>query len=360
MAMVMIDHHPYGVFVQGNRTYVSSRIEWESLPDLWQRKDLGGVGLGPCLCGGGEIDGQGVCPACDTHYVGIRKVHLYPHTARLAALPGHDRRAQPRDVHWRPTGVDASNSHAETVARILPDGFRPRLGSAFELLNDGISAGELAYGDLDLVVLSRQYVAYYEDGGMDPLPRPYELCGECGGVLVPDRLRLPEGSAPAHCLFDSGHDLSQKVRVGLVNVLRTKGLRLATDQGLSLTHSLVHGLRLALQKIAGVDVRSIGEVVAEEAVYLYDTEPGGSGVCQLLVAQDEEGQYANLSEAMRVIEERVTRCDCEVACPKCLMQYGCAVKNSLKTLSRAQVIDWMAGAPGLRAPQYQARSSGSG
>lgn len=52
----------------------------------------------------------------------------------------------------------------------------------------------------------------------------------------------------SHCLFDIGHDLSQRVQVGLVNVLGTKGLRLITHEGLALTHSLAHGLRVALQK----------------------------------------------------------------------------------------------------------------
>ena len=157
MAMVMIDHHPYGVFVQGNRTYVSCRIEWESLPDLWQRKDLGSAGgagsLGPCLCAGGEIDTQGVCPACGTRYVGLRKVHLYPHTSRMAVTPGRERRAQPRDAHWRPSGVDATNSHAQIEARILPGGYRPQPGDALELVAEVDGAriiGELSYGDLDL------------------------------------------------------------------------------------------------------------------------------------------------------------------------------------------------------------------
>ena len=50
-------------------------------------------------------------------------------------LRGRVRRAQPRDVHWRPTGVDASNGHAETAARILPNGFRPQAESAFESLS---------------------------------------------------------------------------------------------------------------------------------------------------------------------------------------------------------------------------------
>jgi ATP-dependent helicase YprA (DUF1998 family) len=174
-------------------------------------------------------------------------------------------------------------------------------------------------------------------------------------------------------------------QVGLVNVLRTKGLRLSVEGSLALAHSLAHGLRLALQKIAGVDVRSIGEVVlaqgatgdvgagssrpyGQEAagagigagssrpsrpygqgsahtyeVYLYDNAPGGSGACQLLVARDEAGQYVNYIEAMRVIRERVEACDCEVACPKCLMQYGCALDNSLRTLNRGEVLAFLQG-----------------
>ena len=78
-------------------------------------------------------------------------------------------------------------------------------------------------------------------------------------------------------------------------------------------------------------------------VYLYDTAPGGSGACQLLVARDEAGRAVHYVEAVRVIRERVEACDCEVACPKCLMQYGCALDNSLRTLSRGEVLEFLKG-----------------
>lgn len=81
-----------------------------------------------------------------------------------------------------------------------------------------------------------------------------------------------------------------------------------------------------------------------QAVYLYDTEPGGSGVCQLLVAQDKHGRHTNFAEAVRVMGQKVDLCNCEVACPKCLMQYGCTAKNSLRTLSRQQVTSLLTGA----------------
>jgi hypothetical protein len=277
----------------------------------------------------------------------------------MAVAPGRERRAQPRDAHWRPSGVDATNSHAQIEARILPGGYRPQPGDALELAAEMDGArivGELSYGDLDLALLSRRYVAYYGDGGIDPLPRPYALCGECGGILV------HEGGQPVHCLFDAGHDVGQRTQVGLVNVLRTKGLRLSIAGSLALAHSLGHGLRLALQKIAGVAVRSIGEIVVAPGavgaglsrphgegaartseVYLYDTAPGGSGACQLLVARDEDGRYVHYLEAVRVVRERVESCDCEVACPKCLMQYGCALENSLRTLSRVEVLAFVTG-----------------
>jgi hypothetical protein len=275
----------------------------------------------------------------------------------MAVAPGRERRAQPRDAHLRPSGVDATNSHAQILARILPGGYRAQPGDALELVAeiDGQRiVGELSYGDLDLALLSRRYVAYYGDGGIDPLPQPYELCGECGAVLA------HQGGQPVHCMFDAGHDIGQRTQVGLVNVLRTKGLRLSIAGSLALTHSLAHGLRLALQKIAGVDVRSIGEIVVGSGaagaglsrphgegaartseVYLYDTAPGGSGACQLLLARDEDGRTTNYVEAVRVIRERVESCDCEVACPKCLMQYGCALENSLRTLSRGEVLAFL-------------------
>jgi len=133
------------------------------------------------------------------------------------------------------------------------------------------TVGKLSYGDLDLDLLSRRYAAYYGDGSMDPLPRPYALYDECGGDL---RTRAPARALPVRRRVRYG-GLTQ---VELVDVLRTKGLWLSVAGSLALTHSLGHRLRPTQHTIAGVDARSIGEiVVGPGSVGIGSSRPHGEG-----------------------------------------------------------------------------------
>jgi ATP-dependent helicase YprA (DUF1998 family) len=72
--------------------------------------------------------------------------------------------------------------------------------------------------------------------------------------------------------------------------------------------------------------------LAQEPVgYLYDAEPGGAGICELLL--DPADRFRHFRTAIEVVEGLVD-CSCADGCPICLFQYGCDLRNQPRSLSR--------------------------
>ena len=100
----------------------------------------------------------------------------------------------------------------------------------------------------------------------------------------------------------------------------------------------MHGLRVALQNISGVDVREIAEVFDEDKVYyLYDNVPGGNAICESIFKKKNE-EYHSLKEAQEIILTILSD-ECKNGCPICLYQYNCIDRNNPKTFSKELLIN---------------------
>ena len=157
------------------------------------------------------------------------------------------------------------------------------------------------------------------------------MCGEegCNSVVVEHANHL--------CAANENHDSSKKKFVRLAYTMSTYGIRIAMkdDPNGVLSHDMAHGIRLALQSIAGVPIRDIGESVEDTCSYVYDAVPGGSGATRLVVLPE------NFNHAMQIIKSHVSNCRCEDGCPHCIYQYGCDKANSPSTLSRTRLSSTM-------------------
>ncbi|ELZ41474.1 ATP-dependent RNA helicase [Halorubrum californiense DSM 19288] len=108
-------------------------------------------------------------------------------------------------------------------------------------------------------------------------------------------------------------------------------------------HTLAHGLRLALQRTGGVDIRSLQESFEEgdEEAFVFESTVGGNGVTDLLFGTDD-GVYTELVEALEVMYTNIDGCDCGSGCPECLYQYGCSENNKDRTFSKEGFRDLLA------------------
>jgi ATP-dependent helicase YprA (DUF1998 family) len=123
---------------------------------------------------------------------------------------------------------------------------------------------------------------------------------------------------------------------------RTKGLRLkATSRRISseTLHTLVHGFRLALQRIGGIEIRSLNESYndGDLEAYIFEGTIGGNGVTKLLFDHSDTG-LRQLEDALEVMEENIRGCDCAAGCPECVYQYGCDERNDERTFDKEDML----------------------
>lgn len=195
--------------------------------------------------------------------------------------------------------------------------------------------GNMEYGELSLATTVDSYTSVHEHGFASRVPKYFELCAveDCNSVVSQQGNHI--------CCRDITHDPNLKKFIRLASLFTTFGMRIKTsEEDETLTHTLAHGLRVGLQNIAGVQIRNIGEVVDGGFAYVYDTEPGGSGVTTLLTAF-EEGQYKNFKQVMNLFSKHLSACKCDDGCPNCIYQYGCADRNDPRGLSRNKTLQWM-------------------
>ena len=80
------------------------------------------------------------------------------------------------------------------------------------------------------------------------------------------------------------------------------GLIALLDEGVEVTHSLAHGIRLGLQKLSGVTIRDVNESVGADHVDVFDAQEGGGAVSRTLI-QRRDGIYRNYQTAVSLIEK---------------------------------------------------------
>lgn len=329
--MALKEYHPYSVVIRNRRSTVTCKIvadEWKTkaLPSDKYKDQLvctschklhDDMGKSNCDCGGPLQVLKTIVPRMVESYT-----KDYPLRMNVESGRG-----------WlNPLGIHAlAEIGKREVERTMADivtavsSFNPT--QSWGLTNEaGIEIGSIDYGEMTLVSSTMQYQARYR-GFSDPRSRLYEICGEegCNSVVVERGNHL--------CAVDENHDASKKKFVRLAYTMSTLGIRIAVkdDPGGVLSHNLAHGIRLALQSIAGVPIRDIGESVEDTCSYVYDAVPGGSGATRL-VMQDESFNHAS-----QIIKSHVSTCRCEDGCPHCVYQFGCDKANSPSTLSRTRL-----------------------
>lgn len=191
---------------------------------------------------------------------------------------------------------------------------------------DGDSIGTLEFGEHTILEYTQSFQAKYQNGGIDETEVHFELCDEpdCPGILYEDE------NSVRRCSVNQDHvpsnDGTDAVFARFGYDYRTEGVRfIPASGGTEVAHTVGHGLRLALQKLAGVTIRDVAEYVDTQSVHVYDSLEGGAAVSRQLV-QERNGEYPNFQQAVEMMATQF-ECDCTDGCPRCIYQYGCEQRN---------------------------------
>ncbi|WP_411968944.1 DEAD/DEAH box helicase [Haloferax sp. YSSS75] len=345
MQMALSELHPGAAYLDGGETYTVSRVRLDDKAGSDLREAVSGATEGEHLAE--EL----VCPACHTSYnldaqgcdcetdaplKGRRLAMLDSVEAYHDNLKLTSEGDEARYLHNEPNN-QVQNTYAERETSILD--FDPN--RTFELQSaDGERLGTLEYGDYSVLLHTKSYKTKYKSGEVDPRETLFEVCGEenCPGVIYrdgDDERRC--SSDPDHFPDGRGAD-SQFIRLGYQ--YNTQGVRIdLTDRELS--HTLAHGIRVALQYLGGVNIRDLAEYVGEERVDVFESQEGGSDVARLLFEQTD-GEFKSFSRALGLMRDQFD-CDCESGCPSCLYQYGCDLRNDQRSFDRERLREILAG-----------------
>jgi ATP-dependent helicase YprA (DUF1998 family) len=154
------------------------------------------------------------------------------------------------------------------------------------------------------------------------------------------------------CLRDPQHDQSAQQDVMVGRTFQTKGIRLKSVSprvSPDTLHTLVHGFRLALQRIGGIEIRQLNESYSDgdNEAFIFEGTIGGNGVTKLLFDRSES-TLPELDDALEVMKENISQCSCAAGCPECIYQYGCDERNDERTFNKQDmlaVIDDLSAAP---------------
>jgi len=205
--------------------------------------------------------------------------------------------------------------------------------------SDGEPLGTIEYGNYSVLLHTKSYKTKYKSGEVDPRETPFEVCGEenCPGVIYRDGGDQRRCSAdPDHFPEGRGAD-SEFIRLGYQ--YDTQGVRVDLDNR-DLSHTLAHGLRVALQYLGGVNIRDLAEYVGEEHVDVFESQEGGTDVARLLFERTD-GEFRAFARAVGLMRDQFD-CDCKNGCPSCLYQYGCDVRNDQRSFDREYLRDILA------------------
>ncbi|WP_309221882.1 DUF1998 domain-containing protein [Halorussus sp. MSC15.2] len=341
MRMALSELHPGAAYLDGGETYTVARVRLDEKSGSDLREAVRETADGERLAD--EL----VCPACHaTHSLDADSCDCGNDVPlkrrRLAVLDSvdayHDNLRltsdgnEARYLHDEPN-QEVQNTYAERETSILS--FDPDRTFEFRT-DDGERLGTLEYGDYSVLLHTDSYQTKYKSGEVDARETLFEVCGEenCPGVVYRDDDEERRCSAdPEHFPDGRGAD-SEFVRLGYR--YDTQGVRVDLDDR-DLSHTLAHGLRVALQYLGGVNVREIAEYVGEERVDVFESQEGGSDVARLLFERTD-GDFRAFDRAVNLMREQF-RCDCESGCPSCLYQYGCDVRNDRRSFDRDGIHD---------------------
>jgi ATP-dependent helicase YprA (DUF1998 family) len=339
MGMALKEHHPYAVILAGRQKVFTRAAHFDNYRTEQLKERLTEANI---------LDEPFVCAACGRTYQianapvcrcgaplqrmalkVLRSAEVQPTRLRLGEDPeDRDRHLYPRNV-FRLSGSEAEvkRTYANLNSQVVA--FTP--SRCLTLVDDhNRPIGMLDFGQIEVVTFADTCTVIYENGFRQPWPQVFEICGEedCHGVIVQSREQK-------FCALDPvRHQRSPRQVVRLGHLFATEGLRLRLpDDPIAVTHALAHGLRMGLEKVGGVLVRNVHELMEQNTLYIYDSIPGGSGVTGLLV-QPQGETYSNFQVALETMQIVMDQCHCDDGCPHCLYQYGCTTWNAPASLTR--------------------------
>ncbi|WP_302081069.1 DEAD/DEAH box helicase [Salinibaculum rarum] len=336
-SMALRELHPYSYSLKSKRGYVTTRVHEDTEETRALKKRLGEKRLFCEACGfEGRYEGQAGCPECGEtdavrtiEPISLKRVELSDKSRQFEAARANE--IYPlSDYHTNPQSTYAN---VETTVEEFKPSQKLTLQSA-----SGESLVTIEHGGLEIIETVSSYSTSYNGGARDPGDQPLTLCREshCNSVVVQQK------DEDQVCLRDPKHNQSAQQDVMVGRTFQTKGLRLkAIDRRVSpeTLHTLVHGFRLALQRIGGIEIRSLDESFndGDSEAFIFEGTIGGNGVTKLLFDQSDAG-LRQLEDALKVMEENISGCDCAAGCPECVYQYGCDERNDERTFNKEDML----------------------
>ncbi|MGB9966180.1 DEAD/DEAH box helicase [Halobacterium hubeiense] len=337
--MAIKELHPAAAYLDDGETYAISHLRTDDFESSNLREEVREADAE-------QLGEEKVCSACQTthpvsatecscdHDAPLKRRRLVAmdsveaHRDDLLMCKGGD---PARSLYQKPN-EEVQNTYAEQETTVLDFSAT----ESFQLVDGSENPiGSLEYGEYSVLTHTESYRAKYKNGEIDPRPNPFEICGEenCTGVIYRDGDELAQCSAdPEHSPNRRGAD-SEYVRLG--HSYETSGVRVSLDTA-EQSHTFVHGLRVALQSLGGVNIREINETTDDGHVDLLDAQEGGANISKLLVER-EDGEFQNFQHAMELVQDHFV-CDCEDGCPLCLYQYGCDEHNRPRSFARNDIL----------------------
>jgi hypothetical protein len=341
--MAIQELHPAAAYLDDDETYVVSHLRTDDFESSTLREQVAEADTDA-----DQLAEEKICSACHTAHPLSASECPCDHDAplkrrRLVSMDSVEAHrddlrmskggSPARELYQKPE-EEIQNTYTERDTSVLE----------FDSINsyqiqdgDDTPIGTLEYGDYTVLTHTKSFRAKYKNGETDPRQTPFEVCGEenCTGVVYRDDNGHTQCSAdPEHSPNRRGTD-SEYVRLGYS--YKTSGVRVALEDA-ERSHTFVHGLRVALQSLGGVNIRELNETTADDHVDLLDAQEGGANIAKLLVERDG-GDFQNFQHAMELIRDHFV-CDCENGCPLCLYQYGCDEHNQPRSFTRDSVLDY--------------------
>jgi DNA-directed RNA polymerase subunit RPC12/RpoP len=308
--------HPGAAYLHDSESYVVTRVSWEPLETARISEQFEDAAI--CTTCGSEFDTDTTnCESCGTRLTRLvtkvpERVTAYQHDLPLSSTP-NAQQLRPSSVYQADEEIQSTYAPVETDAG---DSFDPKV--SYDIVDpDGTIHGRFEYGDVTIVASTKQFWATYKNGGSDPLPNVFEMCGVegCNGVIA------GVGDS-AYCTNNVEHAVEDSIAVRPATKFSTKAARIRFDSE-ELEHGFAHGLRVALQYIGGVSVRQVPESIEDEGTLVYDSTEGGSGITVLLT-QDNGEKFERATRIMReTFSPGESKCNWENGWPFCIYQYGC-------------------------------------
>lgn len=324
--------HPCAAYLHPGETYVVTQVSWEPLESSRISEQVGDAAICPTCAAEYDTD-TAHCQSCGTRLKRLvtrvpERVTAYQHDLPLSTAP-NTQQLKPSSVYQSNEQIQRTYAPVETDAG---DSFDPEV--SYDIVDgDDTVHGQFEYGNVTILASTEKYWATYRNGGTDPLPNVFEVCGidGCNGVIV----NLGDSS---YCTNDVSHSVDESIAVRPATQFDTKAARVRFDSQ-ELEHGFAHGLRVALQYIGGVSVRQVPESIEGGGTLVYDSDEGGSGITVLLT-QDNGEKFERATRIMnRAFSPEDSKCNCENGCPFCIYQYGCVEQNNPESFDKDELLE---------------------